>query len=199
MTRTPTPAPVPALGARLGAYIDEVRSWCRGGPVTEARLATLRAAAARLVSAPLELAPGQRVVPTTGYGRNLLHHDAEHGFVVLAMVWPAGIGGNPHDHGTWGVVAVAEGEVEVVDYAAQPLDSQGERVALTPLARVVGGPGATAFVLPPDHDLHSVANASATRPALSIHTYGRHIDRCRVMDRETGAVTWVTPQYHSVP
>lgn len=195
MKAAPTAAPSSALDPRLLAYIEEVRAWCRGGPVTRARIEVLRDAAARLVSAPFTLAPGQRVVPPTGYGRNLLHRDAQHGFVVLAMVWPPGTGGSPHDHGTWGVVGVAEGEVEVIDYAAEA----GGATVLRPLARVVGGPGATAYVLPPDHDLHSVANASASRPALSIHTYGAGIERCRVFDRDTGAARWIAPEYHSVP
>ena len=32
---------------------------------------------------------------------------------MIAMVWPPGAGGDPHDHCTWGVVAVSEGPVLV--------------------------------------------------------------------------------------
>lgn len=192
-----------ALDPRITNYVERVRASCRGGPATRARLDELRAHAAELVSKPLALPASRKVIPAKGYGRNLLHRDEEHGFVVLAMVWPGGIGGHPHDHQTWGVVAIAEGEIEVIDYAERALDTKGDRVHLTQRSRIVGGPGATAFVLPPDDDLHRVTNAHATKPALSIHTYGRHIDRCRVFELDPrtneARVSWAVPEYHSVP
>ncbi len=197
------PETAPDLDPRITSYVERVRAWCRGGPVTRARLDALREHAAELVSRPLALPAHRRVVPARGYGRNLLHRDDEHGFVVLAMVWPGGVGGHPHDHRTWGVVAISEGEIEVVDYAETALDDRGERVRLTQRSRIVGGPGATAFVLPPDDDVHRVTNAHATNGALSIHTYGRHIDGCRVFELDPrtheARVTWAVPEYHSIP
>lgn len=189
----------PRLDARLAAYIEHVRAWCRAGPPTRERIELLRAHAAELVREPLAIPRGFRNVPEHGYGRNRLHTDAEHGFMVLAMVWPPGVGGAPHDHGTWGVVAIAEGEIEVVDYTERPIPGTNDRVELHERGRVVGSRGATAFVLPPHEDLHRVRNASTAKPALSIHTYGREIRRCRVFDERTGAVSFGAPEYHETP
>lgn len=184
--------------APIAAYAEQVRNWLREGPVTLRRIETLRGIAARLVLEPLELTAAQRAIPPTGYGRHLLHRDDEAGFVVIAMVWPPGIEGLPHDHGTFGVVAVLEGDVEVTDYDVDVIDPGGERVRLRERSRVRGGPGATAFVLPP-HDVHRVRNASPDRMAISIHTYGRDLPRCRVIDPTSGQVTWIEPQYDSWP
>jgi len=190
------PTTLPALSPRLAQYVAAVRRWCAAGdtPVDADRLAALSAHAAALVAEPLELRPDQRVLPAAGYGRNLLYEDPDYGFVVLAMVWPGGISGSPHDHGTWGVVAVAEGQVEVEDYAV--VDA-GERWELASRGTIVGGIGATATVLPPDHDVHRVGNAAPDRVAVSIHTYGRSLGPCRVID-PSGEVRWVEPVVHNV-
>ena len=191
-----TPAALPALSPRLEEYVAAVRAWCATSdrPLDAGRLAALSAHAAALVAEPLALRPDQRVLPDAGYGRNLLYEDPDYGFVILAMVWPGGISGSPHDHGTWGVVAVAEGEVEVEDYAVV---AAGERWVLASRGCIVGGPGATATVLPPDHDVHRVGNAHPTRVAVSIHTYGQSLGPCRVIE-PSGEVRWVEPVVHNV-
>lgn len=194
-----TTTPKPFFDPRFARYCEQVRSWIRKGSVTRERIEELRMLASTLVAEPLNLTAEQRQLPAEGYGRNLLYRDVDMGFVVIAMVWPPGIQGLPHDHGTWGVVVVAEGEVELTDYGATSLDPKGERLRLRETSRVIGQRGSTAYVLPPDHDVHRVRNASQTEPAVSIHTYGRDITRCRVVDPTSGRVTWIEPQYHTLP
>jgi len=101
------------------------------------------------------------------------------------MVWPAGVGGPPHDHGTWGVVSVVEGTVEVSQYELVG------GASLRELATVEAGPGAVAHVLPPHEDWHRVRNVSSQHPALTLHTYGKDIVKNRVFDEATGKLGWI--------
>ncbi len=188
-----------SLDPRLDEYIESLRESIGTRPMSRLRLDTLAALASRFVSEPLNLRPDQRRAPSFGYGRNLLHIDREHGFVVLAMVWPPGAGGLPHDHGTWGVIAVAEGEMEIIDYEVEPIDPRGEFVRLRETSCFVARRGETACILPPKLDVHRIRNPSTTKPALTIHTYGREITRFRTFDPLTGRVGWIEPAYHSVP
>lgn len=190
-----SPRPVPALAR----YCERVRACVHEGPVTRESIEALRALATDFVSEPLVLDARRGAVPAAGYARHLLHRDPEAGFVVIAMIWPPAIEGLPHDHGTWGVVVVASGEVEITDYRAGKLDPGGERVHLRPRARVVGRAGSTAFVLPPDEDVHQVRNSSKDEPAITVHTYGRDITRCRVIDPANGQVSWIEPKYDTWP
>lgn len=191
--------PQPPAGSRFARYCEQVRTWIRKGPVTRERIEEVRMLASSLVAEPLQLTARQREIPPQGYGRHLLYRDPHMGFVVIAMVWPQGICGLPHDHGTWGVVVVAEGDVEITDYRLDRLEPSSDRVRLRERSRVIGQCGATAFVLPPDDEVHRVRNVTPTGPAVSIHTYGKDITNCRTFDLRTGRVTWTDVKYDSVP
>src|SRR5437879_5469695 len=54
---------------------------------------------------------------SAGYARHLVYHDPLDRFVVMTSIWAAGHQSGIHDHGTWGVTAVYEGELEIVNYA----------------------------------------------------------------------------------
>lgn len=177
------------LDPRLATYLGDVRTISRAPLSDTAKLRRVRAAAAELVSKPIVLGPEHRHVPARGYGRNLLHRDEETGFVVIAMVWPPGSGGKPHDHGTWGVVAVLEGEVDVTNYEREDDGSRPEHAELRSLGTVHAKRGATATVLPPHEDFHSVRNVSGDRTSVTIHTYGREPKRFRVVDLEAHRVS----------
>ncbi len=187
----------PALDPRLQCYIDAVRR-IAGEPLSDAgRLRRVRRAAEELASAPVMLDPADRRVPAQGYGRNLLHRDPEHGFVVIAMVWPAGTGGLPHDHGTWGVVAVTEGLVEVTNYVREDDGSDPARAGLVPLATIHAKPGSVAYVLPPHEDFHSVRNAMDHGVAVTIHTYGQEPVDYHTVETGSGRVTLGRLEYHN--
>lgn len=130
----------------------------------------------------------------TSYGRNLLVRDTEHGFVVLAMVWPPGTGSPAHDHGvsTWGVVSVVDGELEVTNYERRDDGSEHLHAELVPVLTVTGNfhgfapkkkfsdvrnvfpahKGSVGHVIQPWNDIHAIFNRSTTQ-SISIHTYAR--------------------------
>lgn len=139
-----------------------------------------------------DIDPAQREADGESHGRHLIYEDPCADFVVTAMAWPAGYRGAIHDHPTWGVVGVLEGQLEVTEYEA------AEGGPLRETARFVAGPGAVGTVLPPGKDLHRMCNVG-DGPALSIHVYGRAIARCRSYDQATGASEAIETRWTSVP
>lgn len=185
------------MNPALANYVETVRGICSERISDSAKVRRIREAAGELVAKPLQLTDDLLHVPKgEGYGRNLIYRDPEHDFVVIAMVWPPKTGGQPHDHGTWGVVAVAEGTVRIENFHRDDDGSDPSRAALVPACTVEGTPGATGYVLPPHEDVHAISNPSQDRMAISIHTYGRDIRDCYMFDRE-GNATPVHLSYHN--
>ena len=181
---------------RIRTYIDEVRSILGEEPDGPELVARVQVAAKDLVASPLDLGPELRRTPEDGYGRNLIYRDPDFGFVVIAMAWPPGIQGAPHDHGTWGVIAVAEGEVVLVNYEREDDGSDPAVVRLCPRDRVEGHVGDVGYVLPPEVDFHTVGNACDQQFSMTIHTYGCDIKECNLLCPETGQLKRVFPTYH---
>ncbi len=182
----------------ISRYVERVRSICEE-PLSDAgRLRRIRAAAADLVKEPLPLDEDLRRIPEgEGYGRNLIYRDPDHGFVVIAMVWPPNTGGDPHDHQTWGVVAVAEGTVRIENFVRLDDGHAPEHADLEEACTIEGTPGAVGYVLPPHEDIHAISNPSPDAMAISIHTYGRDIVDCNLFRRDSGAVEPIHLGYHN--
>lgn len=170
------------MDLRLQRYIDAVRQVAAAPLSAAGKLHGVRTAAAELLAAPVAWDPALRTLPPIGYGRNLVWRDPAADFVIIAMAWPPGIMGAPHDHGTWGVVAVLEGHVQITDYERDDDGSTADQAALREVGSIVAGPGEIATVLPPHRDFHRVGNASRSAPALSLHTYGADVRHCHVLD-----------------
>ncbi|MDF1800570.1 MAG: cysteine dioxygenase family protein [Planctomycetota bacterium] len=190
----------PQLDPRLETYVRKVRSTIAEDPachrwpeeiIGRPTVDRIQELARELVAEPLDLAPEQRALPEEGYGRHLLYADDEYGFVVLAMCWPAGIQGSTHDHGTWGVVAVAEGNVVIENYERRDDGSDPSVCELRAHDVLAGHPGDVGYVLPPEIDFHKVGNACDENPAITIHTYGYDIRECNYLCPETGVLKQV--------
>lgn len=181
---------------RFQAYINEVRSILGENPEGSELVARVQIAAKDLVATPFDIDPELRRVSEGSYGRNLIYRDPDFGFVVIAMAWPPGIQGGPHDHGTWGVIAVAEGEVILVNYEREDDGKNPSVVKLSPRDRVEGHVGDVGYVLPPEVDFHTVGNACKEQFSLTIHTYGRDITECNLACPESGQLTRVFPTYN---
>lgn len=182
------------MNDRLAHYIDRVRAICAQPLSPRATLSRVGAAAEDLVAEPLPLAAADRFAPPNACGRNLLYRDEEHGFVVIAMVWPPGSGGLPHDHGTWGVVAVSEGAVDITSYEREDNGCDPQHARLTPLGGLRAQPGTVGTVLPPHDEFHQVRNEGAD-VAVTIHTYGMEIESCHAFDLERGSCEPLHPAY----
>ena len=117
------------------------------------------------------------------YRQYLLYCDPWERFSVVSFVWGPGQRTPIHDHTVWGLIGMLRGAELSRDYA---LDAAGGLVA-GDVSRLE--PGAVAAVSPRIGDIHTVENALADRPSISIHAYGANIGAVarHVFVPETGA------------
>ncbi|HVS12933.1 MAG TPA: cysteine dioxygenase family protein [Thermoanaerobaculia bacterium] len=112
------------------------------------------------------------------YARRLVHKSPELGYTVLAMVWGPAQGTPLHDHcGMWCVEAVLEGDIDVRQY--ELMESAGDRFRFEERGEIRAGVGSAGSLIPP-FEYHTMANASTTDPAISLHVYGGEMIRACV-------------------
>ena len=117
------------------------------------------------------------------YRQYLLHCDPLERFSVVSFVWGPGQKTPVHDHTVWGLVGMLRGAERCRRYeraADGTLRALGEEQVLEP--------GEIEAVSPTVGDIHTVANALADAPSVSIHVYGANIGAVRrhVFDAATG-------------
>lgn len=119
------------------------------------------------------------------YRQYLLHCDPLERFSVVSFVWGPGHATPVHDHTVWGLVGVLRGAEKCEEFErageGRPLRKSGEHLIQ---------PGGIDAVSPTVGDIHTVSNALAGGPSVSIHVYGANIGAVKrhVYARETGAV-----------
>lgn len=119
------------------------------------------------------------------YRQYLLHCDPLERFSVVSFVWGPGQKTPIHDHTVWGLVGMLRGAERCRLYARTG-DGQVQAIG----EEKVLEPGDIEAVSPTVGDIHTVANALADAPSISIHVYGANIGAVRrhVFDAATGAV-----------
>jgi len=110
---------------------------------------------------------------TQGFGVHMLHEEPDHRLAVMAIAWLPGRGAEPHDHGTWAVVAGVDGPerndfYERVDDGRQPGFAELKKVGQSVCS--VGD-----VVAMPSGMIHSVWN-DGDKVSVSLHIYGKHIN-----------------------
>jgi predicted metal-dependent enzyme (double-stranded beta helix superfamily) len=108
------------------------------------------------------------------YRQYLLYCDPLERFSVVSFVWGPGHTTPVHDHTVWGLVGVMRGAEKCEEFERagdqQPMRKTGEHLI------EAGGIDA---VSPSVGDIHTVSNALADRPSISIHVYGANIGAVR--------------------
>ncbi len=108
-----------------------------------------------------------------GFGVHLLHEEANHELGIFVFSWLPGRGTLPHNHKTWAVIAVIDGEEHEIYWERKDDESQPGYAELkksreeTMTAGDIASCGA--------NDIHSVMNTGQS-VSLSLHTYGKHIN-----------------------
>lgn len=177
-----------SLDVRLKDHIARVQSVLSASNELETITARVASSTSLLVRREVTIDDKLKVAPESGNGRVQLHHDEEFGFVVMAMIWPAGVGTPIHDHGTWGVAGVCQGEVTVTDYQRTDCGEDASKATINEVSSVTARVGEVKEVFPPNSEIHKVENVSDSL-AISIHTYGELINEYNVYDSETGDIT----------
>ena len=128
------------------------------------------------------------------YRQYLLYCDPLERFSVVSFVWGPGQTTPVHDHTVWGLVGVMRGAEKCQEYEHagdnRPMRKSGEHIVK---------PGDIDAVSPAVGDIHTVSNALADRPSVSIHVYGANIGAVRrhVYAPETGAIKSFVSGYSS--
>jgi 3-mercaptopropionate dioxygenase len=110
------------------------------------------------------LAEGQRAGDPTRYRQHVLHVANDGAFSLVALVWLPGQTTPIHDHLSWCVVGVHQGEEADVRYRLV------DDAYLVEEQRRSSPTGSVDGLLPPG-DIHLVRNAG-TGTAISLHVYG---------------------------
>ncbi|GAA2446499.1 cysteine dioxygenase [Streptomyces macrosporus] len=169
------PATGPRTTGRLARLVEEIREVVgRGLPpdltayLVGERLAPHLGAADLLADEHREGDPGR-------YRQHLLHAEADGGFSIVALVWLPGQSTSVHDHVSWCVTGVHEGEEHERRYRLLPAAEPGGRARLVAAEDVVNRQGSVCGFAPPG-DIHRVWNGGS-RTAVSLHVYGADVSR----------------------
>ncbi len=128
------------------------------------------------------------------YARRELYTSPEHGYSVIAMVWGPGQGTPLHDHsGLWCAEGIWQGRLRITEYELTARD--GDRCQLIAREPVEEATGSTGYLIPPA-EYHVIENPSADEVAVSLHVYGRIMERCSIFLPEDGAGNWYSRSEH---
>jgi predicted metal-dependent enzyme (double-stranded beta helix superfamily) len=121
------------------------------------------------------------------YTRNLVYDAPDNSLSLYAVVWLPGQWTPVHDHGSWGVVGVIEGVLEERSYVRlSPERGADAGIELVRGGVILLGAGAvTSFVPNPDH-IHITGVPAERRRAVSLHLYGRTMNRFNIYDVAAG-------------
>lgn len=116
------------------------------------------------------LTPEQREPDPDHYRQHILHAEEDGRFSIVALVWLPGQSTSVHDHVSWCVVGIHQGEEREVSY-----EVAGEREDryLLPIGESVHRVGSVSVLQPPG-DIHTVYNPGPDL-AISIHIYGADV------------------------
>jgi len=167
-----TPRQFPGLPALVSLLDDAVQqstphslSHAIGGGLT------------RLISDPALQLPEELTEAIPGqYARRLIHRSERLNYTVIAMTWGPGQATPIHDHcGLWCVEGVVQGTIEVVQFDL--LEDDGTHCRFREAGRIFAGVGSSGALIPP-YEYHTIANASQTTKAVTVHVYADEMCKC---------------------
>ena len=138
----------------------------------------------RLVALPDCLAPlGHGTSPEQSFD---LYADDD--LTIRIVIWRSGETTAIHNHNSWALIGVVEGNERNTNYRRLDDGSQPWHAELEEIGPVEITPGASASILPP-HDIHAVSIPGGK--TVAIHVYGNRLARQwrYQFDLETGEVT----------
>ena len=158
----------------IETYIENIRSVVARETSQRTITEKIRPLAERVAANKNWIKPDYRKIdPNQGFGIHLLYEENNHDLAVFIVAWAPGRGLEPHNHKTWAVVAGIEGQEHEVNYKRLDDGSKKGFADLQKTHEQTLYPGNAVCCLP--EDIHSVWN-NGTELALSIHTYGKHLN-----------------------
>ncbi|MTE22235.1 cysteine dioxygenase [Streptomyces sp. TRM43335] len=160
---------------RLAALVEDVREVVERGLPPDLTAYLVGERLAPHLGADDLLLPAQREGDPGRYRQHLLHAETDGGFSIVALVWLPGQRTPVHDHVSWCVTGVHEGEEHERRYRLVPAAAPGDRARLVATEDVVNPRGAVCGFAPPG-DIHRVWNGCSHK-AVSLHVYGADVSR----------------------
>ena len=158
----------------LAQYVSDIRAIANAEQDGSKIAEQIRPLARKLATTEELRDPRYRVCDEKqGFGVHLLHEEDNHELGVFVLSWLPNRGTLPHNHLTWAVVAVMEGEEYEVQYKRLDDGSKPGYARLEENGADIMRVGDVS-VCKPD-DIHSVWNKGADI-SISLHTYGKHIN-----------------------
>lgn len=174
----------PAAGSAFETLREKLDAAVRGsdaaGITQEVKAALQDALKRNALVVPPQL---HRTRPDT-YARRLWYRDPDGRYTAVVMTWGPGQKTGLHDHaGIWCVECVVDGEMEVAQYDL--LSQSGGDFRFEERTRVRAGRGSAGCLIPP-FEYHTLGNARADQPAITLHVYGGDMDHCHVFEPRDG-------------
>jgi len=121
------------------------------------------------------------------YARNLVYAEPDGSMSLFAIVWQPGQWTPVHDHGAWGLVAVVEGTLQERNYIrTDSMEREDNGIELKRGGTLLLAPGSVSTFVPnPDH-IHRAGVPRGWDRTVTLHLYGRNMDRYNVYDIELG-------------
>ncbi|MFD9405521.1 cysteine dioxygenase [Streptomyces sp. NPDC059989] len=166
---TTTPA---RTTTRMAALVSEIRTVVDRGLAPDLTAYLVGELLGPHLGAPDLLTPAQQEGDSERYRQHVLHAESDGSFSVVALVWLPGQETCIHDHVSWCVAGVHEGEESERRYRLAPGAGSAR---LVPTEDVVNGQGEVCGFAPPG-DIHKVRNSCGTK-AISVHVYGADVSR----------------------
>ncbi|MER7753798.1 cysteine dioxygenase family protein [Kitasatospora sp. NPDC097643] len=166
--------------ARIDDLVVGIRAVVQLGRSPELTAHLVGEVLAPVLGTPDLLTAGQREGDPERYRQHVLHAEPDGGFSIVALVWLPGQQTAIHDHVSWCVTGVHEGQEHERRYR---LAADGPVSRLVATEDVLNPTGAVAAFAPPG-DIHRVRNSCSTK-AISIHVYGADISRLGTSIRRT--------------
>ncbi len=157
--------------ARLDDFVADVETRRRTHGADRPMADAVATRLARLLADPDWLPDCYRVPADDGYRSHVVHVSPDGGWSLVSLVWKPGQRTPIHDHVSWCVVGVYRGEEEETRYR---LYAREDERFLVGVDRHRAPAGTTVALVPPDEDIHAVANAG-NGIAISLHVYGADI------------------------
>ncbi|KUJ64996.1 cysteine dioxygenase [Streptomyces albus subsp. albus] len=169
---TPTAFTAARTTARFDALVREVREAVDRGLPPDLTAYLVGERLAPHLGTPDLLTEEQQVGDPERYRQHILHAEHDGSFSIVALVWLPGQRTTIHDHVSWCVAGVHQGQESEDRYR---LVSDGTSSRLIPTETVVNPQGSVCGFAPPG-DIHRVFNA-CDGTAISLHIYGADIAR----------------------
>lgn len=158
--------------ATLEALIADIREAVNRGHAPDLTAYLVEERLARYLGEPGLLTADQCEGDPERYRQHVLHAEADGSFSLVALVWLTGQRTSIHDHVSWCVTGVHQGEESERRYRLIPEASTARLVA----TEDVVNPQGTVCGFAPPGDIHRVWNSGTTK-AVSLHVYGANVER----------------------